>query len=96
MVFTLYDKSGYIGISYDITDFLYSTKKTSSVVRVDASQYEGWFYEGAGIYRHVCENTFDETDLAEDGVFAHATLDGKNATLTVKRKWPMRATPHPV
>src|SRR5690606_23451602 len=47
------NKSGYVGVEYDITDFLYFDKPNTLVVRVDATQYEGWFYEGAGIYRHV-------------------------------------------
>lgn len=47
------EDSGYSGFSYDITDYLnYGGSNTISVV-VDATQEEGWFYEGAGIYRHV-------------------------------------------
>jgi beta-galactosidase len=40
--------SGYIGVSYDITDFVRFDRENILVVRVDATQYEGWFYEGAG------------------------------------------------
>jgi len=45
--------SGYSEFSYDITDYLIYDKPNALVVRVDATFYEGWFYEGAGIYRHV-------------------------------------------
>jgi beta-galactosidase len=45
--------SGYLGVGYDITDYLRYDQDNVLVVRVDATQYEGWFYEGAGIYRHV-------------------------------------------
>jgi beta-galactosidase len=45
--------SGYAPISYDLTDFLNYGEKNVIAVRVDASCYEGWWYEGAGIYRHV-------------------------------------------
>jgi beta-galactosidase len=45
--------SGYAPFSYDLTDFLNYGAKNVLVVRVDATQGEGWFYEGAGIYRHV-------------------------------------------
>ena len=38
------------------------------VVRVDATQYEGWFYEGAGIYRHVWLNVTDKVFIPNDGV----------------------------
>ncbi|HEY9661382.1 MAG TPA: glycoside hydrolase family 2 TIM barrel-domain containing protein, partial [Allocoleopsis sp.] len=37
------------------------------VVRADASQYEGWFYEGAGIYRHVWLNRFNNLSLYPEG-----------------------------
>ena len=47
------NKSGYIGVAYDITDFINFDRENVLVVRADATQYEGWFYEGAGIYRHV-------------------------------------------
>lgn len=45
--------SGYSEFSYDITDYINYDKTNAIVVRVDATFYEGWFYEGAGIYRHV-------------------------------------------
>ena len=45
--------SGYMGASYDVTDYIRYGGDNILVVRVDATQYEGWFYEGAGIYRHV-------------------------------------------
>jgi len=45
--------TGYTPFSFDLTDFLLIGKKNCIVVRVDASYGEGWFYEGAGIYRHV-------------------------------------------
>ena len=45
--------SGYAPFRFDVTDFLNYGSKNILVVRVDATQGEGWFYEGAGIYRHV-------------------------------------------
>ena len=57
--------SGYAPLALDLTDFANFGDKTPPragadapgrnvlVVRVDASLDEGWFYEGAGIYRHV-------------------------------------------
>ena len=58
--------SGYAPLVVDVTDFLNYPEpqaqekaditvpgKNVLVVRVDASLDEGWFYEGAGIYRHV-------------------------------------------
>lgn len=78
------NKSGYLGVNYDITDFLWFDKENVVVVRVDATQYEGWFYEGAGIYRHVWLNRYDNVHIPHDGVFAHAKITGKKASLTVE------------
>ncbi|NUQ21063.1 MAG: glycoside hydrolase family 2 protein, partial [Gemmatimonadaceae bacterium] len=45
--------SGYAPFTVDITDFANYGGDNVVVVRVDATEHEGWFYEGAGIYRHV-------------------------------------------
>jgi beta-galactosidase len=47
--------SGYTPSYYDLTDVLrYGNEgKNIILVRVDASDSEGWWYEGCGIYRHV-------------------------------------------
>ncbi len=76
--------SGYVGKSYDISDYLNFDKENVIVVRVDATQYEGWFYEGAGIYRHVWLNTTNKTHIVEDGLFVHSTVNGKNATVNIE------------
>ena len=48
-------QSGYIPSNYDLTDVLRygSEGKNVIFVKVDARQFEGWWYEGCGIYRHV-------------------------------------------
>ncbi len=45
-------EGGYAPFGFDATDAI-SDGDNVLVVRVDATQAEGWFYEGAGIYRHV-------------------------------------------
>ena len=45
--------SGYTGFDFDVTDYVRYGSTNVLAVRVDATQSEGWFYEGAGIYRHV-------------------------------------------
>jgi beta-galactosidase len=48
------NESGYAPFAASIGDFLnYDGKPNVVAVRVDASLGEGWFYEGAGLYRHV-------------------------------------------
>jgi beta-galactosidase len=43
-------------------------------VRVDASRFEGWFYEGAGIYRHVWLEKMSPLYLEPDGLFVWSTF----------------------
>ena len=78
------NKSGYVGVNYDVTDFINYDRDNVIVVRVDATQYEGWFYEGAGIYRHVWLNKYQNTHIATDGVFAYSSIVNNKATLTVE------------
>lgn len=47
------EESGYTRQEYNITDYLTPDDKNIICVRVDASLEEGWWYEGAGIYRNV-------------------------------------------
>jgi beta-galactosidase len=75
--------SGYIGKSFDITDCINYDRENVLVVRVDASQYEGWFYEGAGIYRHVWLNEYNNTHIAENGVFVYTNVQNNSATVTI-------------
>ena len=44
---------GYDPFSFDVSDFAIPGGKNVLLVRVDATSSDGWFYEGAGIYRHV-------------------------------------------
>ena len=45
-------EGGYAPFAFDASDLVQAGENVL-VVRVDATQAEGWFYEGAGIYRHV-------------------------------------------
>lgn len=44
---------GYTPFEVDITDMLKYGEENSLAVYVNVEQHEGWWYEGAGIYRHV-------------------------------------------
>ncbi|HVS98233.1 MAG TPA: beta-galactosidase GalA, partial [Puia sp.] len=72
--------SGYSGFSCDITDYLRYGHDNVIVVRVDASQYEGWYYEGAGIYRHVWLNKYNAVHIAGDGLFVHSLVGSPHRT----------------
>src|SRR5665213_2386325 len=45
--------SGYTSFNYDVTKFVKFGASNLLVVRVDPTQFEGWWYEGGGIYRHT-------------------------------------------
>ena len=47
------ERSGYTTSAYNIAEYLNYGGDNVVTVRVDATYEEGWFYEGAGIYRHV-------------------------------------------
>ena len=76
--------SGYVGASYDITDYINYDHENVIAVRVDATQYEGWFYEGAGIYRHVWLNQSNNTHIANGGLFVYTGVQKNNAAINIE------------
>jgi beta-galactosidase len=78
------NESGYIGVSYDLTDFINFDRENVIVVRVDASQYEGWFYEGAGIYRHVWLSKYNDIHISDNGIFVFADIKEESASVTIE------------
>src|ERR1022692_1727483 len=77
--------SGYSSFYFDVTPYASPGGTNVLVVRVDASRFEGWFYEGAGIYRHVWLTTANPVHVAHWGTFvATSSLAGSNATLTIQ------------
>jgi beta-galactosidase len=45
--------SGYTSFYYDVSDFAKPGTNNLLVVRVDPTNFEGWWYDGGGIYRHT-------------------------------------------
>jgi beta-galactosidase len=79
-------ESGYTPVSVDVTDFLNTDDKPNIVtVRVDASLGEGWFYEGAGIYRHVWLVKANPVHIPQYGVCVRAKTDGTVEVTTTVR-----------
>lgn len=78
--------SGYSRSCFDITDAAKFGDKNQLVVRVDP-RFDGWWYEGGGIYRHVRLVTVGPIHIAPDGVFVAPKLadpgDGTNADAVV-------------
>ena len=69
--------SGYAPFSYDITDHAWYGRKNVLVVRVDATEHEGWWYEGAGIYRHVWLVKTNPVHVPQWGTFVTSEVKGE-------------------
>ena len=68
------EPSGYVTQVYDITPYIKYGEDNLICVRADASLEEGWFYEGAGIYRDVWLEKSAEVSVAPFGTFVYAEL----------------------
>ncbi|MBI5684789.1 MAG: glycoside hydrolase family 2 protein [Verrucomicrobia bacterium] len=69
---------GYTSFYIDITPFAqFGDHANTVVVRVDANPMEGWWYEGAGIYRHTWLVKRSPVHIITDGVFANPVRDAK-------------------
>jgi beta-galactosidase len=78
------NSSGYAPFRVEIDDFLnYDGKPNVIAVRADASFGEGWFYEGAGIYRHVDLVRADPLHIPQWGVYVRSDIEPKGARLRV-------------
>jgi len=66
--------SGYTSFEYDITDCANVGGENVLVVRVDASQFEMWSYEGAGVYRHVWLLKTDPLHVPQWGTCVTSTV----------------------
>jgi beta-galactosidase len=75
--------NGYAPFRFDLTDFLAYGKKNYIVARVDASFGDGWFYEGAGIYRHVWLTKTDALHLGRWESYVRSEVAGNSAMLTL-------------
>jgi beta-galactosidase len=63
------EPSGYNSFEYNISEYLNYGGNNIIAVRADVTMEEGWFYEGAGIYRHVWLNKTDQLHIVPDGTF---------------------------
>jgi beta-galactosidase len=80
--------SGYTSFRYNVSDIAKPGTNNLLVVRVDPREFEGWWYEGGGIYRHTRlvsvapmhveqwgVNVVSHMDDARDGIRADARLE---------------------
>jgi beta-galactosidase len=79
--------SGYSSFGYDVSEVAMPGTNNLLVVRVDPTEFEGWWYDGGGIYRHtrlvsvapvhvspLGEHVIAKVSNPDDGVRADAQL----------------------
>jgi beta-galactosidase len=73
--------NGYAPFGFDLTDFLNYGGENAIVARVDASFGDGWFYEGAGIYRHVWLTKTNAVHIGRFSSFARTEIRGNTVAI---------------
>lgn len=72
------NECGYTSFEVDVTDFLSFERENVLAVYVDATtRHEGWWYEGAGIYRPVWMIKTEKVSVDLYGVYVHPEKTGE-------------------
>ena len=67
--------SAYTETAFNVTDRLYfSDRPNVLAVHINGQTTEGWWYEGAGIYRHVRLYVKEKLHVAHNGIFGKPVL----------------------
>lgn len=74
--YAMCNQSGYTGFFADVSD-LVQPGENHLVLYVDNRRWEGWWYEGAGIYRPVRLLVLPGVHIAHLSPFAHAEKEGE-------------------
>ncbi len=77
------EPSGYATQVYDVTEYVNYGGDNLICVRADASLEEGWFYEGAGIYRDAWIVKSSPVSVAPFGTFVYADLQSPYASAII-------------
>ncbi|MEH0153287.1 beta-galactosidase GalA [Limibacter armeniacum] len=80
------EPSGYQSFSYNISEYLNYGGENVIAVRADVTMEEGWYYEGAGIYRNVWLRKTAPLHIPKNGTFIHSEINGNAAIVTVEAK----------
>jgi beta-galactosidase len=85
---------GYTSFYVDVTAMArYGNDVNTIAVRVDAEAMEGWWYEGAGIYRHTWLVKRSPVHVITDGVYANP-VRGTNGKWTIPAEVTLANTGH--
>ena len=77
--------SGYTSFYVDLTPMIkYGEELNNVAIRTDANAQEGWWYEGAGIYRHTWLVKTSPVHIMTDGVYAQPVKKGGSWTIPVE------------
>ncbi len=82
-IFAGRNDNGYAPFSFDVTDYLLYDANNVIMVRMDASFGDGWFYEGAGLYRHVWLTKYDPLHLGQWESYVRSEVSGASAKLSL-------------
>ena len=77
------EPSGYATQVYDVTEYVNYGGDNLICVRADATLEEGWFYEGAGIYRDAWLVKTAAVSVAPFGTFVYADLKAPYEEATI-------------
>ncbi len=83
-VYLTTELSGYAPFRVDVTDFVRYGEDNVLVLRVDATENEGWFYEGAGIYRHVWLVKTAPVHVPQWGTYVTSDVRGADARVRAR------------
>ncbi len=75
---------GYDPFRFDVTDFAAPGGRNVLLVRIDATLSDGWFYEGAGIYRHVWLVKTHPVHVKQWGTFTRARVQPGEAAVMIR------------
>jgi len=76
--------SGYAPFSFDVTDYAKYGGSNVLTVRADATLNEGWYYEGAGIYRHTWLSKTHTLHIARWGTAVRSQPHERGADIAIE------------
>ncbi len=77
---------GYTSFHVDLTHVVRFGEENLLAIYVDPTEFEGWWYEGGGIYRHVWLNVADPTHVAPWGVYVTSAVTNVTGAPSAKLK----------
>jgi len=87
------NESGYAPFDFDVSDYVNTGGTNVLLVRADATLSEGWFYEGAGIYRHVWLSKTGPLRVGHWGTFVGSEIENNAAAVSIACGTKVRIQP---